>query len=250
MCQDLEKTAKRNVLKKLNSFPPGLDALYQQMMQQISASDDAELCTQVLASVALLYRPITLAELMALTELLEDIVDEAEVREIVGLSGSFLTLRADTVYFVHQSAQDFLLVKACNEVFPDGIEAAHRVIFSRSLATLSKTLHRDMYNLKAPGVHIDDVEPPTPDPLAASRYACIYWIDHLCDWSLASAVTSLVDLRDGSAVYEFLREKYLYWLEALSLYKSLSKGTVAIARLNALVDVMIYPAGVFLQYAC
>jgi hypothetical protein len=28
VCQDLEKTAKRNALKKLKSFPPGLDALY------------------------------------------------------------------------------------------------------------------------------------------------------------------------------------------------------------------------------
>ena len=118
VCQDLEKTAKRNVQKKLKYFPPGLDALYERMMQQIGASDDAELCKQVLATIALVYRPVTLAELVSLTELLEDFA-EAEVREIVGLCGSFLTLRGETVYFVHQSAQDFLLEKATNDVFPD-----------------------------------------------------------------------------------------------------------------------------------
>jgi hypothetical protein len=59
VCQDLEKTAKRNVLKKLNSFPPDLDALYERMMQQIDASDDAKLCKQVLASISVVYQPIT-----------------------------------------------------------------------------------------------------------------------------------------------------------------------------------------------
>jgi hypothetical protein len=108
VCQDLEETAKRNVLKKLSSFSPGLDALYERMMQQIGASDDAELCKQVLATIALVYRPVTLSELVTLAEPLEDIADEAEVREIIGLCGSFLTLRQDTVFFMHQSVQDFL----------------------------------------------------------------------------------------------------------------------------------------------
>jgi len=71
------------------------------MVQQINASDDAELCKQVLASIALVYQPITLAELVTLTKSLEDVADEAELREVIDLCGLFLTLRGDTVYFVH-----------------------------------------------------------------------------------------------------------------------------------------------------
>ncbi|KAF1949408.1 hypothetical protein CC80DRAFT_274383 [Byssothecium circinans] len=115
---------------------------------------------------------------------------------------------------------------------------------------MSKTIRRDMYSLRELGYPAKLVEPPDPDPLAAPRYACIYWIDHLSDLSLASAAASSVNLRDGGAVYEFLREKYLYWLEALSLCKSLSKGIVLIAKLKALVDVMLYPTRLFLCYAC
>ena len=37
----------------------------------------------------------------------------------------------------------------------------------------------------------------------------------------------------------FIREKYLYWLEALSLCKSISEGILAIAKLKALVKVML-----------
>jgi hypothetical protein len=147
------------------------------MMQQISASDNAELCKQVLALDALVYRPITLEELVALAESL--ITDETHLRQIIGFCGSFLTLREDTVYFVHQSAKDFLFAKASRDLFPRGTEEVHRVIFSKSLVILSSTLHRDMYSLKSLGTAVEDVEPPEPDPLAASRYPCIYWIDHL-----------------------------------------------------------------------
>ena len=237
VCQDLEKTAKRNVLKKLTSFPPGLDALYERMMQQIGASDDAELCRQVLASIALVYRPITIAELMVLTELLEDIADEAEVREIIGLCGSFLTLREDMVYFVHQSAQDFLFAKVSDEIFPQGINAAHRVIFSRSLEILSSTLHRDMYGLEAPGIHIDDVKSPVPDPLAASRYPCIYWIDHLLDSAPSHSTANVSELNFTVLVDSFMREKYLYWLEGLSLCKGIAKSVGSVTKLCSLVQV-------------
>jgi hypothetical protein len=63
VCQELGATARRNVLKKLDTFPPSLKALYKRMMQQISVLDDATLCKQVLALAALVYWPITLQEL-------------------------------------------------------------------------------------------------------------------------------------------------------------------------------------------
>jgi hypothetical protein len=237
VCQDLQATAKRNVLKKLSSFPPGLDALYERMMRQISNSDDVELCKHVLATVALAYRPITLGELVTLAEPLEDMADETEVREIIGLCGSFLTLREDTVYFVHQSARDFLFAKAFDEVFPDGIEDGHRVMFSRSLAILSKTLHRNMYSLKALGSSVENVKPPDTDPLAVSRYACVFWIDHLHDSKPKFSTKSIGDLQIISVVDQFLRKNYLYWLEGLSLCKSLGRGVVSITKLLLLLQV-------------
>ncbi|KAH6724958.1 hypothetical protein BKA61DRAFT_537037 [Leptodontidium sp. MPI-SDFR-AT-0119] len=170
VCQDLRATPKWNVLKKLPLFPPGLDSLYKRMMHQIGESDGAEVCRQVLASVAILYRPVTIPELIALVEQLEDFVDDLEsVREIISLCGSFLTLREDTVYFVHQSAKDFLIDKAPQEPLLFRAQNVHNSIFSRSLQLMSMTLRRDIYNLRAPGISIDQVKPPDPDPLAAIR---------------------------------------------------------------------------------
>jgi hypothetical protein len=230
VCQDLKGTPTWNVLKKLALFPPGLDALYGRMMQQISTSDDAEMYRQVLASMAVMYRPVSVPELAVLVEQLEDLDELASVREIIGFCRSFLTLQEDTVYFVHQSAKDFLFAKASHEVFPNGAEEVHRAIFSTSLAHLSTTLQRDMYSLKAPGSAIEKVKPPYPDPLVASRYPCIYWVDHLHDSTPQSSANKITDF-PVTAVYDFLREKYLYWLEGLSLCKNFGTGVVSMTKL-------------------
>jgi hypothetical protein len=237
VCQDLKTTLKCNVLKKLALFPPGLDSLYKRMMDQISESDGAEICLQVLASTAILYRPVTISELVALVEQLEDLDDLESVREIIGFCRSFLTLREDTVYFVHQSAKDFLFTKAYNKAFPDGIEDVHRTMFLRSLAILSRTLRRDMYSLEAPGYPIKNVKLPEVDPLAVSRYPCIYWINHLCDSKPDSLVNRVSSLQALAAVDKFLRQKYLYWLEGLSLCRGVDRGVVSITKLWSLVQV-------------
>ena len=238
VCQSLEATSKRHALKKLSSFPSGLDSLYERMMQQVSKSDDAELCKQLLASLALVYQPVTLQELTVLVEQLDDLVDDTEsIREVVGLCGSFLTLQEETVYFVHQSAKEFLLANAAGEVFPRGREDVHHTIFARSLQNLSMTLHRDMYSLKALGHLIEDVRQPDPNPLAASRYSCVYWVDHLCDSHPISSVSYADDIQDNGVLDVFLKEKYLYWLETLSLCMSMPKGALSMTKLLALVQV-------------
>jgi len=59
---------------------------------------------------------------------------------------------------------------------------------------MSRTLQRDIYSLGALGYPAEQVKPPDLDLLAASRYSCIYWIDHLWDWSLYSSVDHSVDI--------------------------------------------------------
>lgn len=245
VCQNLENTPRRKTPAKLKSFPPGLSSFYERMMQQICNLDDidADMCKRILAFVAIVYRPITLKELTSLIEMHEDMAGDLDsLQEIIGLCGSFLTIRQGTIYFVHQSAKDFLVTKSFNDIFPSGKEEVHYKILSKSLQVMFKTLRRDMYSLGPLGYSDEQVRQPDPDPLAASRYSCIYWIDHLCDWKSNSTADHSVDLRDGGVVHEFMREKYLYWLEALSLCKSMSKVIVPIAKLETLLQVILRSA--------
>lgn len=240
VCQELERTENWDVREKLVLFPPGLNSLYERMMDQISGSGSAKICLQVLASTAVLYRPVTIRELVLLAEQLVRFVNDLEsVRKIVSLCGSFLTLQDDTVYFVHQSAKDFLVTKASNEVFQGGVECVHQDIFAKSLAILHETLRRDVYNLQAPGYAIEDVKPLLPDPLAVSRYPCVYWVDHFCDSKHRILAHSATAQENTKAIDAFLRQRYLYWLEALSLCRSMAKGVVSMTRLWNLVQVRL-----------
>ncbi|KAM7209924.1 hypothetical protein V8F06_014694, partial [Rhypophila decipiens] len=237
VCQELANISGWKARKKLAEFPPGLNALYQRMMNQICDSVDAELCKSILAVMSTVRRPITSDELAALVDIPEEACSDYEVlKEILGLCGSFLTLRERTISFIHQSAKDYLLEKAAYEVFPSGIEDIHYTIFSRSLRIMTNTLRRDIYNLAMPGSLIDNVKIPAPDPLAAARYACVYWVDHLYDWQSSDNINHPDVFQDGGIIDDFLRQHYLHWLEALSLCKSMSQGILSIGKLESVLQ--------------
>ena len=238
VCENLEKIKRWNALAMLKRFPPGLVPLYQRMMQQVCSSEYADLVKQVIAVIAIVREPITLKELPSFLEIPENIEDDLEfLSEIIGLCGSFLTLRGSTVYFVHQSAKDFVLQQAPTQIFSSGEAEVHYKIFFRSLGALSRTLYRDMYNLRTPGFPIDQVQRPNPDPLAAVRYSCVYWVEHLREWDHSNTAKDRNDLGNGGAVDKFLRQKYLYWLEALSLLGGMSEGVLSINKLGSILQV-------------
>ncbi|OCK73542.1 HET-domain-containing protein [Lepidopterella palustris CBS 459.81] len=237
--RDLKEAMSWEVLQVLDEVPVELKDVYCQMMGRIKAlrRQRSELCRQVLSIIIATYRPLHLQELYVLSDLPRQVQNVNQATEtIVKMCGSFLTVRNDNVYIIHQSARDFLSKEASHDIFPYGTRDAHRSIFSRSLQVMSRTLHRDMYSLRVLAYPAQQVKQPDPDPLAASRYSCIFWIDHLCDWGLDSSNNHSVNLQDGGVIDSFMREKYLYWLEALSLCKSMSKGVTSIAKLEALIQ--------------
>ena len=158
------------------------------------------------------------------------------LRQTVGSGGSFLTIRRDIIYMAHQSAKDYLLAKVSADVFPSGEGEVHYQAFSRSLTAMSSTLRRDIYDIRSLGRRIEQVETPSPDPLAMTRYSCIYWVDHLYDW-IHSSDNFAADLQEGGSVDLFLIVKYLYWLEALSLCGSVSQGALGMVKLEMLIQV-------------
>lgn len=141
------------------------------------------------------------------------------IREIVTLCGSFLTVRDDFVYALHQSARDYLSGEAGSAIFPSGPNQVHHGIFSRSIQALScGPLRRNTYSLPYPGRLIDDAVRPDPDPLAAVRYSCIHWVNHLCEGiANSSSAQYQHELYDSGKLSHFLRRHFLHWLEAFSI---------------------------------
>jgi hypothetical protein len=239
--QELEKPESWDPLAVVEEAPAGLQQLYDRMMGQIQrlSARNVVICQSLLCTTAVAYRPLFLAEMGSLCRSTGRATMVAEtVRKIVAMCGSFLTVRDEQVYLVHQSAKDYLSDKMRAAALPSQSEM-HCTLFAQSIRLLSSELKRDMNNLVEPGFSINQAltPDPDPDPLATARYSCIYWVDHLCDSKPESLASSIDDLQVLDAVDEFLRRKYLYWLEGLSLCKSVGKGVVSIERLWSLVQV-------------
>ncbi|KAL7940607.1 NACHT domain-containing protein [Trichoderma barbatum] len=241
VCQNLEKISLQSPLRMLNKFPPGLDSLYMRMLEQIHNLEDisdANFCYQILATVLLVYQPVTLAELGTLIESPDDNLADAElIDRAIRFCGSFLTIRDSRVYVIHQSAKDYLSGKAAPTIFPSGSANVHGVIFSQSLQAMSATLQRNIYNLYSPGTSINDIKAPDPDPLAAIQYSCVHWVDHFCYIHDSNSQSQDQVGHKYQEVFLFLRKYFLYWLEALGLTGHIEDGILSIIRLENLLRV-------------
>lgn len=225
--------AARHMIKRLKAFPPGLQPLYRRMVDFIRASDDADLCFDVLAVMSVVYQPVVLQELATITESLAEFKDDTSaLNDIISSCGSFLTLRGETVYFVHQSAKDFL---AMNEdiseiIVPTGVSQVHHAVALSSLAAMATTLRRDIYQAEDPAAEARTIEVPDPDPLGPVMYCLGSWAGHLLDaMPSASGV-----MRDNGLVRDFLERSLLYWLEGLSLIGEISSALPVLRTLNDL----------------
>ncbi|KAI8668628.1 NACHT domain-containing protein [Fusarium keratoplasticum] len=227
VCQQLEKSEPWEVRAYLELFPVGLNRLYERMMDLICSPVSSGLYMRILAIICTVFRPITLSELMAIEDLPGD---EEMLPKMIMKCGCFLTVRDKVVYFVHQSAKDFLL-KQQGALFPAGLPRHHLDLFHKSLKGL-EILKMDIYDLVHPSVSVEEalLNRPEPDPLSGLAYFCQFWAHHLRDALLAPAQ----DASHCNATHQFIARKLLFWLEALSLYRNLPAAMVALQILQNL----------------
>ncbi|KAF4345634.1 vegetatible incompatibility het-E-1 [Fusarium beomiforme] len=224
------------VPEKLKEFPSGLQDLYKRMMQEVEESGHRSRCKDILAVTALVHRPISLAELSSSARSLSQFSDDLEsLKRLVLRCGCFLVVPDDIVYFMHQSAKDYLLenefAKECvweakHEDLPSReITRSHRAVLLTILKTLRDTLKHDIYDLKEPGASIRDFEVKgATGPLVPFGYACCYWTDHLLSF----------DDQIAHDILGFLKGTSLYWLEACALLGKVPVAVLAIQKLQKL----------------
>ncbi|KAK3946932.1 hypothetical protein QBC32DRAFT_271647 [Pseudoneurospora amorphoporcata] len=230
-------------VERIREMPPGLSELYDHMMIRIEEGQviKPQDCKTVLVVASLAFRPLSISELSVLADLQLDVAETA-----IEMCGSFLTITKGTVNLIHQSAKDYLEKNYESRLRQAGPTQGHSEIVRRSTDAMFSRLKRNMYNLDL-GFKPENMTPPDPDPLAPIRYSCVFWVDHLCSLNsdnsrllgeltlVSSTNTNRNDLlQDNGVVYTFLKTKYLYWLEALSLLQAMSEGVNAIRQLESL----------------
>ena len=211
VAQALEKYKLTEVEKALDSFPSGLDKLYDRILLQID-SDRREIAAKILRWVVMAVRPLTLSELGIAIETAVGpstvaFTPDELARDQVSYCGHFLVIEVDEVSLIHQSAKDYLLRKnmASNfelEVFRVKEEAANLEIARKCLDYLqSGALDNSKSNVLCNFSHLRAF------PLLS--YAAVHWHEH------ASSLAHSEDIFDLSL--PFYRKKSpirTSWLEA------------------------------------
>ncbi|KAL2801694.1 hypothetical protein BJX63DRAFT_157636 [Aspergillus granulosus] len=221
------------MIELLERAPRGLTPLYDRMLSQIQRFErlKRETCMLVLSIVTLGYRPLHTRELSLLAGLPKQQHGFDDLENIVGICGSFLTIRDDHVYLVHQSVKDYL---SDNKIFtaisPSGRFGIHLRLYQESLQNLSTRLGRNIYDLEDPAISAGEIAtPPTDrDRLIDLRYSCTYWLDHFLESTSTSAFEILKEYKVAS---DFFKEHLLHWLESLSLIGEVRHGIKGLKRL-------------------
>ena len=261
VCKELSKVEQWKVKSLLEMIPTGLMPLYERMLNQVlhqRDKDDIELSRRILCTVTLAKRPLRLEEIAVFADISDDEgddegevegddegdvegdvegYDERKVRDLVGLCGSFLTVREKTVYWVHQSAKDYLSDGKRKDIFPWGQEHEHANTACLCLNIMSTTLRKDICNMQALGFRLSDLEQSSlGDHIPFHvQYACLYWVDHLRQ--AGSTKQEILNLGEDSQVLNFFEIHFLHWLEALILMSNLSEAVLAIKSLGSIPSV-------------
>lgn len=231
VCQMLQQIPAWQTMKRLDSFPAGLDALYGRMLEHIQPSSGVEgdlvfdeLYARIISFTLGAFRPLSLDELYYLID--DEDIPVKKFEDIVALCGSFLTVQRRVVHFIHESAKDYLLNEASG--FRFNLQQQHSVLFTQSLSNLTRSLKRDILRLKS------DATRTVEEGLGFISYQCLHWISHLIESEQSTVVQALTD---GSVLDTFLRQNFLFWLEALGHLKSIGFGISKMLNLERMVQV-------------
>jgi hypothetical protein len=183
----------------------------------------------ILGVIVILLSSLSTISLARLLNIPKEDIDGS----LVGLH-TILDIRKDEgnpIRLHHPSFRDFLLNrKRCDDLrFWVNEKKAHELLADRCISLLSAKLKRDICNLQEPGVLAKDIsDQQRENGLSADlQYACQYWVQHL--------KRSETQLKDNDKVHSFLRQTFLYWLEALSIIGKTSEGVHATILLESMV---------------
>lgn len=231
---------RESVLERLNGLPRDLTELYDRMLHQIGRLEqrESELCESILGITVLAYQPLRLQELATLASFKGNLTRPSTLQSLIHNCGSFLTVKDEIVYFIHQSSKEYLTSNnaAQSTLFPNGIKEIHHKMAMHSINAMEQQLCRNVYKLNDHAILLLDIKTPEPDPLISLRYPCSHWLQHICDSISNSENTYNQVILNEAKILTFMKEHILHWLEVMSLMRNPPGGIPYISRFGGLLE--------------
>lgn len=231
---------RSSVLERLSGLPKDLTELYDRMLHQIGHLEkrESELCESILGITVLAYQPLRLQELATLASFKGNLTRPSTLQSLIHNCGSFLTVKDEIIYFIHQSSKEYLTSNSAAQstLFPNGIKEIHHKMAMHSINAMEQKLCRNIYKLNDHAILLADINTPEPDPLISLRYPCSHWLQHICDSISNSDNTPNQLILNDTKVLTFLKEHVLHWLEVMSLMRNPPGGIPYISRFESLLE--------------
>ncbi|KAL6693057.1 hypothetical protein J3F84DRAFT_401621 [Trichoderma pleuroticola] len=231
---------RSSVLERLNGLPKDLTALYDRMLHQIGRLEkrESELCESILGITVLAYQPLRLQELVTLASFKGNLTRPSTLQSLIHNCGSFLTVKDEIIYFIHQSSKDYLTSNSAAQstLFPNGMKEVHHKLAMHSINAMEQTLCRNIYKLDNHAILLADIDTPVPDPLISLGYSCSHWLQHICDSISNLENTHNQLILNDAKILTFLKEHILHWLEVMSLMRNPPGGIPYISRFEGLLE--------------
>lgn len=228
----------KDELTKLASLQRGLDPFYERMMQAVrdEIPEYADLCMNILRTTTLAYRPLRLPELGTVVALPHELqsVDSPNfdaLRDLIDRCGSFILLNEGTIYFVHQSAKEYLSGGSGPGNISPNLLQEHSFIAERCLDTLILCLKDHEFPDPA-SLNRNDEGEDGLRLLSRIAYACSYWMHHTVD--SVTQISHKVRIPNQGKIFNLLNFRLIAWVHALG---SLKEVTACIRVFKAVLDV-------------
>lgn len=233
--EQLSNTDRMGVEDALAELPKGLGSLYSMIITQSDgrlSPKRKHACQILLSIVTTAERPLHLQELRTFMSFQWDDfrpdLTLQDMESIIKDYGSILSIKDSVVYFIHQSARDYII----QENFHDELHDQHFEMLQTSLDAMSKDLRYNMYNLEATGTLIMDIQPQGFNPIAPIEYCCLFWSQHL----LSSYQTGDQKKKVNALLYAFLKRSFLCWVESMALLQRMTQALDIVKMLQDLVE--------------
>ncbi|KAM6516571.1 hypothetical protein FALCPG4_014752 [Fusarium falciforme] len=186
----------------------------------------------VVGTIVLLQEPLSISTLSCLADIPERVISGI-LRPLHSVLSVPISPQ-EPIRMLHLSFHDFLVDKEMHEADPFWVndQETHERIVPRCLDLLrsGKHLKQDICDLGLPGTRRADIEQREVNLKLPGevRYACLYWTHHL--------EGSGLKIDDSHPVFSFLKDYFLFWLEALAILGEVHNCSAMIASIQSLVD--------------
>ena len=205
-----------------------LDSLYTSILQEAFGDDDPEddpKIRSVLGAVVLAANPLSPSTIATLLNF-----DIEDVAPLLSSAHSLLIFQEDSdlpVRPFHKSFPDFIMdpTRCTNRRFHISPSDYHLKLLIGCLELMGKLLEKNMCGLPeaVTNSEVGDLQERTDQYISSAlQYACKTWHKHFVDGAVVHQP------KFTSALYHFLEEKFLFWLEVLSMLGATREAVAAL----------------------